>query len=355
MPIAGFVKLRRHQFGRQVAFGNAVPATRAYPFSGTPDPNLNWTDPEGDFGSFDPVAPPARRGDEPVANLTAPFVYYDDLPLMLAAMLGGEVAPTGGGTAKTWNFAPTSLTPDDIDVFSYEFGDDVLDDWFQFRDGIITELEISGEDQGPLTATMNWSFAHVANTGATDAPVEGSVPASLVVDAHGIPVYLKDMSLFIDSLPANIGDTQILDALHSFRLRISTETDRKRFANGTQEFGLSGYGRGERAIELEMTLAKTDDTVGLGSESDAWISDDPVDRYVRLAFESTAFAQTAGSPDIPYSWLTDLPLRYYTRAEGDVGQNSAIVLTGHAFYDETLASAFESTVVNTLTAAEFES
>lgn len=356
MPIQGQTRLRRHQFGRQQAFGNAVPADRAYPFSGVPDVNLNWTDPEGDFGSLDPIAPPTRGAPEITAPLTAPVVNYNDLPLPLCGFFGGEVSPTGGGTAKTWVHTPASETADPFDHFTYEFGDDVTTDWFQLRDGIVTEVEFSAENQGALSSSMSWLFAHAASTGSTDSPVEGAVPTSLAVDPNAVAVYLKDLSLFIDSLPGDIGETQILDALHSFRLRMSQEVDQKRFANGAQAFETHGYGRGARSIELEMTLAKTADTVGTGSESDAWMSDTAVNRFVRLAFESTEFAQTAGSPDIPYSWVIDLPLRYYTRGDGEVGGNSVVVLTGHAFFEPvTLDFVAESTVVNTLTAAGFES
>jgi hypothetical protein len=48
MPVAGLVRLRRHLLGRQAAHGTVVPATRAYPWSGTPDNELNWTNPELD-------------------------------------------------------------------------------------------------------------------------------------------------------------------------------------------------------------------------------------------------------------------------------------------------------------------
>ena len=61
MPIfQGFVRLRKHQLGREAVFGTAVPASRAYPFAGVPDVNLNWTDPDVSTGSIDPVAPPLR-------------------------------------------------------------------------------------------------------------------------------------------------------------------------------------------------------------------------------------------------------------------------------------------------------
>jgi hypothetical protein len=54
-----------------------------------------------------------------------------------------------------------------------------------------------------------------------------------------------------------------------------------------------------------------------------------------------------------YSWTVTMPMRYYTRTEGESGQNSTIILTGHAFYDpDDLDGVFESVIVNTLTEAE---
>ena len=48
-----------------------------------------------------------------------------------------------------------------------------------------------------------------------------------------------------------------------------------------------------------------------------------------------------------------MPLRYYTREEGEEGQNSTVTLTGHIFYDpDDLDGYFKSTIVNTLTEAE---
>ena len=80
------------------------------------------------------------------------------------------------------------------------------------------------------------------------------------------------------------------------------------------------------------------------------MSDDAVNRYVRLIFTSTAVAQTVSTF---YTWTVTLPLRYYTRAEGESGQNTVIVLTGHAFYDpDDAGNVFKSVLVNTLTEAE---
>ena len=177
MPVQGLTRLRRHLFGRQAAFGTTVAATKAYPFKGVPEVELNWTDPEVDMGSIDPVAAPHREAPALTAPLTDPQLAYDTLPLLLAGFFGGSLEPTGAGTAKTWHFTPASETIDPIDPFTYEFGDDVLTDWYQFGDGILDSVEFTGPDGlGPVTTSMAWRFGSVRSTGATDAPVVGAVP-----------------------------------------------------------------------------------------------------------------------------------------------------------------------------------
>lgn len=354
MPIQGFVRLRKHQFGRQSAQGDPEAAARAYPFQGTPDVNLNWTDPEGDFGSLYPIAAPYRTAPEIGASLTAPVTNYNDLPLMLAAFFGGMVTPTGG-TAKTWHWTPLWDTAEDFDFFTYEFGDDVTTDWFQLSDGVLTNLQFSAADKGPVQASMTWMFLKAASSGSTDFPDDPTVPtANLSVATNDVPVYMKDMGIWIDSTAGGLGGTQILDALHSFQLTFNQEPDKKYFANADQVFDSNGLGRGAISVELQCTFAKTTDTVGIGSESDAWMSDTAMNRFVRLEFTSTATAST--TPDVFYRWQINMPMRYYTRAEGEINGNTTVVLTGHAFVDAaTLDYAVDTTVVNTLTDPNFES
>jgi len=355
-PIAGFVRLRKHQFGRQAAFGTKVSATKAYPFKGTPSVDLAWTDPDIDVGSRDPVAAPYRGPSDVKASLTDPALQYNSLPILLSAFFGGDEAPAGAGTAKTWTFEPASVTIDDPDTYTYEFGDDVLDDWFQLGDGMLESFDVSGpEGLGPIATSMSWRFGSAASSGSTDSPDSPAVPtAGLSVDTTAAIVYLKDMAIYIASTPAGLAAGQVSNALHSIKLSFTQEVDLKRFANGDQSFDVDAYGPGKRGIELECTFAKTSDIVGTGSEADAWFSDETVNRYVELKFISTVLAQ---SPSTFYSWDIVMPMRYYTRAEGEIGGNTAVVLTGHAFYDAVagsgdLGGVFESTVVNTLDEAE---
>lgn len=346
MAVQGFVRARKHQFGRQSALGTNVPATKAYAFKGVPSVDIKWTDPDVDTGSIDVTASPYREAPDITAAPTDPRLTYDNLPLALSAIFGGGVTPTGAGTAKTWAFDPASVAPlDDVDVHTYEFGDDVVGDWYQLGDGLLESYEVSGPDGlGPLTAAMSWRFGSAASTGSTDSPETGTVPTpGLDVDTEEAIVYLKDGALYIADDPTYLAANKISDALHSFKLSIKQTLDLKRYANGDQSFDIDAYGRGARAIEFEATFAKTSDTVGAGSESDGWMSDEPVTRYVRMIFTSKVLAQAPGTY---HSWTFTMPLRYYTRTEGEVGGNSVVVLTGHGFFDpDLLDGIFPTTVV----------
>lgn len=351
MPVQGLVKLRKQLFGRQTTFGTVVAAKRAYAFKGVPTPELNWTDPDVDSGAIDPTASPTRGAPDLTAALTDPRLAYNSLPVIHSGFFGGAVAPTGGGTAKTWTYAPASVVPlDDEDAFTYQFGDDVLTDWYQFGDGVLESFEITGPDGlGPLTTSMGWRFGSIASTGSTDSPVTGTVPtAGLAVDIDETIVYLKDIGIYIASAPYDLDASQISDALHSFVFRGTQARDQKRYANADQSFDIDAYGRGARVLELACTFAKTADTVGTGSESDAWLSDEAVNRYIQIRATSTVMAEGI----IPYSWVFAMPMRYYTRTEGEIGGNTIIVLTAHAFYDPgDFAGVLTSTIVNTLASA----
>lgn len=351
-PVAGLVRLRKHQFGRQEVHGTAVPATRAYGWTGTPGVDLSWTDPEVDTGSIDPVAPPYRGAPELTWNETTPSLVYNDIPRVLSGFFGGAEVPVASGAAQTWTHEPASETVDDPDLYTGQFGDDVLTDWFQLRDGILESFEFTGEDGlGPIAASIDWRFGAVASTGSTDSPVTGVVPTpGLSVSKDDAIVYLKDCLIRLADTPAGLAAGQVTNALHAFALRGEHEVDQKRYANGDQSFDIDEYGPGARKISLEATWAKKAAIVGVGSESDDWMSDEAVDRYVELVFVSKRLAQ---APSTYYGWTVSMPMRYKTREEGEIGGNTTVVLTGEAFFDpDDFGGVFRSVLVCTLTEAE---
>jgi hypothetical protein len=355
MPIAGLVRLRKHQFGRQDTFGTKVAATRAYAFKGVPSVELAWTDPDVDVGSIVTTVAPQRGIPGIAAPLTDPQLSYNNLPLVLEAVLGGNVNPTGGAI-ETWVHDPSAIDPlDDFSNFTYEFFDDTgTDDAYQLGDGVLDSVTFTGpEGLGPITTSMAWRFGSAASNSSTDSPPSPAVPTTgLDVESDPALVYLKDMGIYIASTAAGLAAGQVSDALHSYEMVIAQTSDDKRFANGAQTFDVSDRSRTGYTVTLTASWAKTSDIIGTGSETDAWFSDTAVDRYVRLLFTSTKIISGA----TPYSWNIDMPMRYYTRTEGDSGGNAIVVLEGHAFYDSgTFDGFFKSTVKNSLHAADLGS
>lgn len=360
MPVLvqGFTRARKHQIARQAVMGTAVAATRAYPFKGVPNNNLNWTDPDLDTGSIVPTVAPIRGTPDLTFPTTSPSIDYNSLTPLLCGLFGGHEAPTGG-PAYVWTHEPAAVAPlDPRDLFVYEWGDDVTTDWFQWIDGLIESLQITGpEGLGACSSSETWRFGSVASTGSTDSPVDGTVPTpGLDVETNPPYLYLKDMGIYIADSVAGLSAGQILDALHNFDITFTPEYDQKRFANADHSFAVDAYGLTGFGITLNAVWAKTPDTVGTGSESDAWMSDDSVDRYIRLNFSTDPVKGPFITGTTPFSWRLTMPMRYYTRTDGESGGNTTVTLEAHAFFDPDDADNFvESVLTNAISEGDLGS
>jgi hypothetical protein len=334
MPIAGFTRFRRHQFGLQASFSSNTTATRRLPWRGPIVVDPLRTDPDVDVGSLDPVLAPHAGAATYEAALDITAFAYDDAPYAWAATIKGGVTPTGA-TAKTWTFQAASLTADDFPYFTDEWGDDVTTDYIVAGSGVGDSFEIGfGDDLGVFTGSLDMVYAR-ASLGS--GPTGG-----LVIDDTPQWIYGADTEVFLDSLYSSIGTTKLTDAVHGATVRISNNLDRKRFANGSNtRFQLAGYGRGAREIEVELVLAKTTATIAEAQTLD----DNPVpERFIEL--RTTSPEIITGST--PYSHSIRVPARLISRSDGEIGGNSTITLTYRGFYDSDLGYALRVVVVNTL-------
>lgn len=351
MPIQGFTRFRKRQWGYQGSNSSVIntkaTATRVIPWKGVPEINLNYTYPEQDEGSLHKIAAPYQTANDITSSISGPLNYNDAPYIFDAGLIGGVTV--SGATAKTWPYQPTSLTSSPLGMFTEEYGDDVLTDWWQLLGGVAESFTLTGDNSlGPLQLSANMRYATWKSTGSTDHPVTGTVPtAGLTVDAVPTPVFLADCELFLNATAGAIGTTKITDALEGLVLTVTNGNDNKRYANGSNtRFAIAGYGLGSQEITLELTLAKTSQTVGLLSENDLWFDDAPSKRFCELRFTSPVIITGV----IPYSLSIRLPFFYSTRGDGEQGNNTNIVLTGTAVYDSTLTYAIRAVVVNTLAA-----
>ena len=337
MAIQGQTRFRAHQWGKQSVLGTAVAATRVMPYRGPIEINPNRELPDVDVGSLDPVLSALDGAKEVTASLEGPTAF-NDLPYVYAAGIMGGITPTGGGTAKTWAFEASSLTADPFEYFTDEWGDDTTSsDGITAFGGVADAFTLGfGDNLSAWDTSLDMVYA-----GATMATAE---TGALTIDNAPIWVYGADTEVYLDSTPGAIGTTKLTDAIHAVQVSVQNNLDQKRFANGSNtRFQLAGYGRGERVIEVTLTVAKTAATMA----ERATLDDDPQpNRYIEIKTTSTVTAQAS----TPYSNSIRVPARLMSVTDGELGGNSTMEFTYRAFYDSTLTYAWRSVVVNTLTA-----
>lgn len=332
--IAGAVELRRHQYGIQSALNTAVAATRRVPWSGAIEIEPNWTNPEGDWGSYDPIPQP-YPGDLVISCNATGTYFMNDAPLRYGAGLLGGVTPTGGGTAKTWEWQVNSLAPDVLDVFSDQWGDDTeATDGIIGIGGVIDTLEESfGPDLGPWQISDQWIYSTVS--------MGANLTDGLTPDEDGILVMADETQVKMDTVPGSIGITIVDQGIHAATFRVQNNFDRKRFANGSNSANqLAGYTRGERVIELVLTVPKTTSWV---TEANTLLTRPRPSRYFEVMTRSTSEAESS----VNYEIRRRLPARLFGRSDTEVNGNAAIQLTYRAYRDSTLGYALNVRAINT--------
>lgn len=335
--IPGAVRLRRNQFGIQSALNTGVAATRRVPWRGGILVDDNWTDPDIDVGSLDPVALPTPGLLSVTSTKTGP-VYFNDLPIRLNAGLVGGISPSGGGTAKTWDYQLASLTSDVFDIFTNQTGDDTeATDGKIGIGGVIDSLEDTyPQDLGAVTINDSWIFS--------TATIGSNLTDGLSVDSAAVPELARDTVVKMDPTAGAIGTTTLTDTVHDITVRVQNNLDQKRFMNGSNGANkLGGFGRGPRVIELVLTVAKTSAMV---TEANTYLDAVKPSRFFDIINSSTINAQAS----TPYSDRHRGAFRLNAPpTETEIGGNVALVLTYHAYYDATLTYAYRRTVVNTQT------
>jgi hypothetical protein len=336
MPIAGFTRFRRHLVGKQTAFGSNTVATRQLPYRGALVIDPARTEPDVHVGSLDPILAPFAGASQYTGTWEGNEAY-DDAPYLWAATIKGGVTPTGGGSAKTWEFQAASLTADSFEYLTDYWGDDQTTDEIIFGSTVINQLQLSFGDDLSAYAVNADLLGGRARIG--EGPTGG-----ISIDANPNWVYGADTEIYVDTVAASIGTTKLTDAVHGMTFTVNNNLDLKRFANGSNtRFQLAGYGRGAREITLELVLAKTTATIAEA----ATLDDSPVpDRFIEI--KATSPEIITGST--PFSQSIRAPMRLMSRADGEIGGNSTITLTYKGFYDSTLLYALRAVVVCETTA-----
>lgn len=333
MPLSGFIRFRRHQVGKETTFGSNSPAVTRLPYRGSIVVEPNRTTPDVDTGSIDPVLA-AFFGQTDVTGSWEGKAAFDDLPYIYALGVMGGISPTGA-VAKTWTYQAASLTADTFDTVTDEWGDDATTDTIVAAGGVINDWQLSfGEDLSAFDLTANLYYSKETFGAA--------YTAGLTVDSTPQWLYGAHTVVYMDSNPAAIGITPLVDAVHAATFAVNNNLDRKRFANGSNSaWNLVGYGRGPREITFTLRVAKTATTIAEAQTLD----DVPVPvRYFDIKTTSTEIITGTATP---YSNSIRFAAELISRADTEIDNNSVIDLTYRGKYDGTLGYALRCSVVNT--------
>lgn len=336
MPIQGLQRFRKHQIGIQASFASNTSAARILPYRGAIEIDPALTEPDVDVGSLDPILPPFAGAANYDGGWEGPLAY-DDAPYLFALTIKGGVAPTGGGAAKTHTFQAASLTSDTHAYMTDQWGDDVTNDIIIGGSGIIDTLELGfDEDLGAWQVSTENIYARSDFGGFT---------GGLSIDEDPVWVYGGDTEFYVDTAFGSIGTTKWTDAVHSFQFRIVSNTDRKRYANGSNtRFQLAGFARGEREIEYVLRVAKTTETT---AERQTIDNGPPPLRFIEV--RNTSPEIITGST--PYSLNLRSPVRLASATDAEFGNNNTgYELTYRARYNTDLGYAIRAVVVSAQTA-----
>ncbi len=338
VPIPGVTRLRKFQLGPETTFETQVAATRRMPWSFVPDVNPNWTNTTADTGTLTQAIPPYRAA----LDITGPAtgqLFFNDLPALLAYGVGpAAVTPTGGGTARTWTYAPADTTQDSFDTATGEWFDDATADAFAFTGGVIDNFQLAyPQSLGPVDLTANWRFGKLATYPAT--PTGG-----LTVDAAPTPVYAADTTVSINSTAGTIGVNPFINQVYDINVNYQNNLDIKRFINGTNtRFDVQNYGRGERMLEVTFTFAKATAAI---AETVNWLNANAVERFVEINTVSVATAQAS----IPYQFRIRFSGFWFTRTNTEINTNTGFQLVCRNRFDPAgLNYPAQFLAVNTLT------
>lgn len=337
--IQGFTRFRKHQIGKQSVILTAVPATRVVPYSGPIVINPNRTDPQVDTGSLDPILD-AYLGAFAYTTSWAGTgaLAYNDLPYVIAASWKGGVTPTLSSGAYTWTFQAASLTADNFEYLTDEWGDDQnATDGLQGVGGVINDYSMGFPDTlGAWDVNANLVFANVNEATARTG--------GLVLDQNPTWLYGGDTLVALDTASGSFGITPLTDDVHSAMITVNNNLDLKRFANGSNSMlRLAGYGRGNRTMEVKIIRAKTAASM---AERNTLNANPTPNRYCQLATTSSTIISGA----IKYSSTINVPVRLFAVADGAIGNNSTLEFTYHSFYDSTAGYAYKHVIVNSLSA-----
>ncbi len=206
---------------------------------------------------------------------------FEQLGYLLAMAIKGGVTPSGPtDSLYTWTFKPNLGAANDVDSFTFQYGDDVqafISSWV-----FGTDLELSGSltgDGEPLMVKSNLVGQNVRTAAFTGGL---SNPSSLT------PVKMGKSKLYVDSAWANLGDTEVSNTLVDLSYKVAPGLTPVKFGNG--ELFYTDVAEKKRHVELDITFAFNPGVAGYFAN---YIATPQTPIFARVKFEGPTVGETA--------------------------------------------------------------
>lgn len=279
-----------------------------------------------------------RQSVEGIQLTTPDGAYFQLLPLLLSACVDGNITPveqTASEGDYLWTFTESLTGVEDLDTFTLEAGD-------QFAGN--SALEVAYCIVKELTFTGN------AETGemTVSATIDGDklTPTTLTAVATlptFEPIHGKKVRLFIDTLWANLGNTEITDTLLDFTVQLIGGGHHKRRGDSA----LTPGDHGQDKVEMMTTLGLEHNAAAIAEEA-KYYADTTTPVFVRLQVEGAQIGAGDNHTlviDMAGIWQSWSPF-----INRDQDGNTISVGTLKVGYDVTGTRAFNIDVTTDVTA-----
>jgi hypothetical protein len=275
--MAGSRALRKLQLAKETTAGTAVAATTIWRGTGTIKDEREIIFPEEDVGILGGTDRNylARQWTE----LAMPSVEatFEQLPYILEAGVKSVAAAQAdtGGSGYIYAYAASTTAQNTTKTYTIEGGDDQQAEEFDYA--FVKHFNLSGDGQGALMMSADWTGRETTNTTFTGAL---SIPT---VEE----IRVNDASLYIDNSGGTIGSTAVSNTLFGLDLDWTTGLQEYWAVDGSLDFSLIKFTSDD--IVLSMTYEHNASAVGEKAKYR-----DQSTRLVRLSFSGSVFT-TAGA------------------------------------------------------------
>ncbi len=216
-----------------------------------------------------------RQSCEGIQLTTPDGAYFQLLPLLLSALVDGNITPVEQNPSEgdwLWTFTESLTGTEDLDTFTLEAGDQFAgNSAFEVAYCLLKELTFTGNaETGEMTVS-----ATIDGDKLTPTTLTGVATLPTFEPIHG-----KKMRLYIDTLWANLGNTEKTGTLLDFTVRLAGGGHHKRRGDSS----LLPGAHGQDMIEMIATIGFEHNAAAIAEEA-KYYADTTTPVFVRLQVE----------------------------------------------------------------------